>query len=121
MDKTESVCVPSCVADFFNASPTCNNEVATTTTTTTVAPKTPNFNNLRQQCQTASETNKSVYFYIKYFDDIECKTYIYCEKIGENNFEALLMRCKNGYFDGTSKCLNTKPESCDIAATTPQP
>ena len=48
-------------------------------------------------------------------------SYIYCEKNTANEFDVLLMRCKTGYFDGTSKCVPEKPESCDIDATTPQP
>lgn len=46
-------------------------------------------------------------------------SYIYCEKIGNTEFEALLMKCKNGYFDGTNKCVADKPEFCDSNSTTP--
>ncbi|XP_061397093.1 uncharacterized protein LOC133332732 [Musca vetustissima] len=118
-EKTGAICAPQCVADFYEVTATCGN-ADLTTTTTTVAPI--DVGRLKEQC-TAAEADHpdDISYFIRNADDEDCTTYIYCEKF-DDGIDALLMICKNGYFNLIEeKCQSEQPEDCSASGATTVP
>ncbi|XP_013108706.2 uncharacterized protein LOC106087982 [Stomoxys calcitrans] len=110
LSKTNAICAPKCVADFYGAAATCHNDEVITTTTTQI-PVDPT--TYQSQCLLALSQQTSNIYYIRNNADPECRSYLYCEKFNNGEVEALLMRCKTGYFNSVLlKCQADFPAEC---------
>ncbi|XP_017080872.1 uncharacterized protein DDB_G0271670 [Drosophila eugracilis] len=117
----QTVCVPSCAADFLDLTATCSNSAYETTTTTTAAPTTtPSATQKTDYCAAGEPTTNPGYFFTRITDDSTCNSYLYCQKSG-TSWIALYMTCASStpYFDSTtSSCVATEPASCATTTTT---
>ncbi|KAH8270303.1 hypothetical protein KR018_006978 [Drosophila ironensis] len=119
-----TLCVPSCAAEFLEIEATCSNSDYATTTTTAapgVTQSTPATSIQQTECTDAVEANDSLataqYFFTIYTADTTCSTYLYCERAtsGDNTWTTVFITCPTAkpYFDSaTSVCVATKPSTC---------
>ncbi|XP_030372159.1 salivary glue protein Sgs-3-like [Scaptodrosophila lebanonensis] len=117
------ICVPNCAADFVEFTATCQNDAyvpETTTTTTLEPPTTPSASDRQTACETAATSNTAIFFYTRYQADVQCKTYLYCERLNDNTWRTLTLTCPNAtpFFSSTSgNCVATRPQDCDTTTT----
>ncbi|XP_017127478.1 serine-rich adhesin for platelets [Drosophila elegans] len=116
----DTICVPSCAAEFVGVTETCSNTVYQPITTTAAPPTTPSAAQKQQACSDGGTSNTASYFYVPYTDDSTCNSYLYCQKSG-TDWVAIYMSCAptKPFFDSTtSRCVDTRPASCSVTTTT---
>ncbi|EDW40130.1 GL25086 [Drosophila persimilis] len=113
-----TLCVPNCALTFIGLSAstsTCSNADYTPPT----VPSVPTQTELEAACALSVKT--TTFFDIDNTADTTCSSYIYCEKLTESTWLAILYSCKSPtpyYSVDANKCTATKPTRCTTQAQT---